>query len=187
MSTIGFGRSEPPEQDALGRAALENAARGFQMVHDQILQLSPGSGLWERFKAAVVRMRCDPHKVLVDAHTKRLFSAATPTVLRAVRETNTLFVDCGRANGVIAGVVIRLASKTTTYRELYAVQDKDLHDDHLCIHPAALNLEQTDESDLILSFVPRKDLNSYERALSSILDIAAIGREECRAVLQQLE
>jgi hypothetical protein len=160
--------------DAYERA-LRNAVRDLGIVGDHVLQLEAHRGGF------------DAKKVLVEAHTKKLFKGAMPTIIRAIPETHTLQVHYGRNQGVIAGMAVCITSRLGNYSERYLLQERDIRDDHLCFRPPELDLGKTRAEDLILSFVPPIDLSEVEKAIALVLDITGSAVDECTAVLGDSE
>lgn len=155
-------------------AALGVASRNLETITDHVLQLNASSGAF------------DPQKVLVEAHTKRLFKAAMPTILRSVPQTNALHISYGRNQGVIAGISLSIKARVGNYSELYVLQERDLRSDHVCARPPNLDLSQTDPAHLIVSFVPVEGLSQLEQELALLLDMSMSALEDCRAALRRL-
>jgi hypothetical protein len=158
-------------KNSILQGALNLATHNLDSITDYITHLDASSGAF------------DLEKVLVAAHTMRLFKAPMPTVQRSGRHTNALHIDCGREQGVIPGMSISLQSRRGDYEEIYVVENRDIRDDHICAQPRNFDFSRTEVADLIVSFILAEILNPLESNLAALLDISMSGVDESRAAI----
>jgi hypothetical protein len=155
--------------------ALDLATRNLESITDHITHLDASSAAF------------DAEKVLVAAHTMRLFKAPMPTVQRSAPQTSSLQISCGRDQGVIPGMSLSLKSRRGDYEEIYVVQNRDLRDDHICAQPRNLDFARTEAADLIVSFIMAETLNPLENDLAVLLDMSMSTVDEARGAKRRAE
>jgi hypothetical protein len=163
------------QKNLILEGALDLATHNLESITDHITHLDGSSGAF------------DAEKVLIAAHTMRLFKAPMPTVQRSARQTNALHISCGRDQGVIPGMSLSLKSRRGDYEEIYVVQNRDLRGDHICAQPRSLDFPRIETADLIVSFIMGETLNSLENDLAILLDMSMSSVDETRGAKRRAE